>query len=107
LYTCSVLFDLSRQPRLLDALGSRYPDFWFKQGKRANVQLSLLRKKYWILRVWALQAAAYHIDTLYGSSGAHSLDGYIESGGRRWRFERLAPAGVKAAGTGAPGSASA
>jgi hypothetical protein len=40
LYTCLVLFDLAGGPRLLDALGSRYPVFWFKlqtreTGKRA------------------------------------------------------------------------
>jgi hypothetical protein len=51
LYTCFVLFDLSGGPRLFNALGSRYPDFWFKPGKRANVQLSFQRKKSGILTV--------------------------------------------------------
>jgi hypothetical protein len=51
--------------------------------------------------------AAYNIDTRYGSSGAHSPVVYIKTGGRRGRFERLAPAGFKAAGTGDAGSASA
>jgi hypothetical protein len=62
---------------------------------------------YCVLRVYALQAAAFDIDTRYGSSGAHSPVVYMETGGRRGRFERLAPAGVKAAGTGGPGSGSA
>jgi hypothetical protein len=51
LYTCLVLFDLSGWPRLFDALGSRYPDFWFKPGKRANGQLGIYRKKYGMLTV--------------------------------------------------------
>jgi hypothetical protein len=49
LYTCLVLFDLSGGTRLLDAVGSRYPVFWFKLGKRANAQLSFQRKKYGML----------------------------------------------------------
>jgi hypothetical protein len=103
-YTCLVLFDLSGGPRLLDALGSRYPDFWFKQAKRANVQLSFQRKKYGMLNLEAVQAAACYIDTRYGSSGAHSLVVYIKTGGRRGRFERLPAAVVEAARTGGPGS---
>jgi hypothetical protein len=51
LYTYTVLFDLSGRPMLLDALGSRYPDFWFKTGKRANGQLGIYRKKYDMLTV--------------------------------------------------------
>jgi hypothetical protein len=77
------------------------------QDRRANGQLGIYRQNYRILRVYALQAAAYNIDTRYGSSGAHSPVVYIKTGGRRGRLERLAPAGVKAAGTGGPGSASA
>jgi hypothetical protein len=51
LYACLVLFDLSGEPRLLDALGSRYPVFWFKPRKRANMQFSFQRRKYGILTV--------------------------------------------------------
>jgi hypothetical protein len=36
LYTCIVLFDLSRRPRLLDAPGSRYPDFRFTNGQTCS-----------------------------------------------------------------------
>jgi hypothetical protein len=75
--------------------------------KRANRRLGIYRQKYWILHVYALQAAAVDIDTRYGCSGAHSPVVYMKTGGRQGRFERLAPAGVKAAGTGGPGSASA
>jgi hypothetical protein len=60
-----------------------------------------------MLNLEAVQAAAYYIYARSGSSGAHSPVVYIKTGGRQWRFERLAPAGVKAAGTSGPGSASA
>jgi hypothetical protein len=50
------------------------------QAERANGQLGIYRQKYWILRVYALQAAAYHINTRYGSSGAHSPVVYIKTG---------------------------
>jgi hypothetical protein len=49
LYTCIVLFDLSRRPRLLGALGSRYPVSGSNKGKQANVELSFQRKKYEML----------------------------------------------------------
>jgi hypothetical protein len=46
-----ILFDLFGGPRLFNARGSRYPDFWFKPGKRANGQLGIYRKKYGMLTV--------------------------------------------------------
>jgi hypothetical protein len=54
-----------------------------------------------------MQLPIISIHIMAAQERTHSLIIYIKTGGRRGRFEHLAPAGVEAAGTGDPGSGSA